>query len=217
MQKFENFCGVVFTLLHKKAHQLRKELYQKIVCVKFAVTMFQDSLCFRKRKEQLYDKLVTTDDTWLCQYALERKCRSELWETYEKLTPKELTLRSFVVKVMLTVFEGYEGYHHDWLSSKGHENGWGILLKTFDETKTLVGFKGKLPNGVLLLQENSTPLQVLVSTAFAADCRFESLYNVLTRLIWFLQNFSLPWIKERLQKKAFWLSNGRFQTSRGLF
>jgi histone-lysine N-methyltransferase SETMAR len=109
------------------------------------------------QEEEIIQRIVTGDETWIHHYDPESKQESMQWKHKGSPSPKKFKVQHSAGKVMATVFWDSEGILLiDYLPRKTTMNGnyyaevLGKLEKAIKEKR-----KGKFKNGILLLHDNA--------------------------------------------------------------
>lgn len=97
-------CRWVPKMLTAEHKQRRVELSQQCLCR------------YEKDGDEFLKKVVTCDETWVCQYEPESKRQSMEWKHVGSPVKKKFKSQRSTRKVMLTVFWGYARPNHHFIS-----------------------------------------------------------------------------------------------------
>ena len=64
------------------------------------------------RNAEMFDRIITGDETWCFQYDLETKRQSKQWKTQNSPRPKKACMSQSQVKTMLVCFFNHKGIVH---------------------------------------------------------------------------------------------------------
>jgi len=71
------------------------------------------------RNAEMFDKVITGDETWCFQYDLETKRHSMQWKTQNSPRPKKTPMSRSQVKIMLVCFFDHKGIVHYEFNAQG--------------------------------------------------------------------------------------------------
>ncbi|GBP26648.1 Histone-lysine N-methyltransferase SETMAR [Eumeta japonica] len=127
--------------------------------------------------DEICDRIVTVDETWVCQYDPESKQESMQWTKKRERPPKKFMIQKSASKLMATIFWDSEGVLLiDYLPKETTMNGqyYANLLAQTRET-AVQKRRGKLSRGVLFLQDNAYVHTARVSRQALKDTGFSEI------------------------------------------
>ena len=121
--------------------------------------------------------LVTQDETWVHHYDPEAKRQSMQWKHTDSPTPLKFKVTSSSKKVMASVFWDREGVIMVDYLEKGSTNNGKYYADELPRLREEIKKKrrGKLRNGVYLLQDNAPAHTSKVAMAAANECGYKIL------------------------------------------
>lgn len=166
----ENYCidisiGSIHTIIHR-------ELLMRKVCARWvprnlteahktqrieaAREFFQR---FQVFGDELFNQIVTGDESWVHHYTPETKRQSMSWIGPGESAPKKFKTQHSAGKVMLSVFWDTEGILLEDYLEKGKTVNADYYCELLDKLRRAIENKrrGKLSRGVLLIHDNARP------------------------------------------------------------
>lgn len=128
-------------------------------------------------KDEVMDRIVTGDETWVHHYEPESKQESMQWHKKGTPPPKKFKVSQSAGKIMATVFWDTEGILLIDYKDRGVTITGQYYASLLDRLKEAIKEKrrGKLSKGVLLLHDNAPVHTCHVATAAIHRCGFEKL------------------------------------------
>jgi len=71
------------------------------------------------RNAEMFDRVITGDETWCFQYDPETKQQSMQWKTHNSPQPKKACMSRSQVKIMLVCFFDHKGIVHYEFNAQG--------------------------------------------------------------------------------------------------
>lgn len=123
------------------------------------------------------NRIVTQDETWVHHFDPESKCQSMVWKHVGSPPPKKFKVTMSAGKVMATVFWDNQGVILTNYLPKGSTVTGEYYATELRQLKEALKTKrrGKLRNGVLLLQDNAPAHTACIATSAATECGYELL------------------------------------------
>ncbi|KFD56762.1 hypothetical protein M513_02439 [Trichuris suis] len=129
---------------------------------------------FKNSEEDFLQRMVTSDEMWLCHYDHESEQQSRQWKHVNSPRPKRARLEPRLGRILATIFWDTEGillidYMEDGgtITGKYYAN---LLLQLREEIKEKR--RGKLSRKVLLLHDNAPAHRAKVALAAIQQCGF---------------------------------------------
>lgn len=125
----------------------------------------------------IFDRLVTGDETWVHHYDPESKQESMQWVKKGTQPPKKFKVTPSAGKIMATVFWDSKGILLIEYTKKGESITAASYATTLRNLREAIKEKrrGKLTAGVLLLHDNAPVHTARVAKAAVRDCGFEEI------------------------------------------
>lgn len=128
-------------------------------------------------KEEILNRIVTGDETWVHHYEPESKQESMQWQKKGGAPPKKFKVSQSAGKIMATVFWDSEGILLIDYKEKGLNITGGYYATLLVKLKDAIKEKrrGKWTRGVLLLHDNAPVHKSHVAMAALRNCGYETL------------------------------------------
>ena len=112
-----------------------------------------DLLC----NAEMFDKVITGDETWCFQYDPETKWQGMQWKTQNSPQPKKARMSQSQVKTMLVCFFDHKGIVHQEFNAQGHTVINSVIWKCWQGYRNLFGGKDSWlwPNKWILHPDNA--------------------------------------------------------------
>jgi hypothetical protein len=132
----------------------------------------QHLLQYADEGEDMFNRIVTGDESWVHHYQIESKRASIQWKHWSSLSTKKFKFTLSAGKVMLTVFWDTQGVLLAHFKKRGENVNSALYCEMLLKVRYLIHRKcpGQLARGVLLHHDNARP-----NTAQATQERIQEL------------------------------------------